>query len=87
MKGKSQPHNDQSDTEWTTGNEEELSHRLRMTNMGALLSTLNTRMEGLKRRQDHMEGAAVSIQAHTVYIARSGASTSQDSEVQAPIPG
>ena len=52
-----------------------------MTNMGDLLFTLNTRIDGFERRQDHMEGAAV---PHTMYTAPQGASTSQDPEVQAP---
>ena len=78
LKRKSQPLNVQSDTEWTTGDDEEPSLRLMMTNMGALLSTLNTRMESFERRKDHMEGAAVS---HTVYTAPPGVSTSQDAKV------
>ena len=51
--------------------------------MGALFSTLNTRMEGFERRQDCMEGTVVS---HTVYTAPPGASTSQHPEVQAAHP-
>ena len=83
VKRKSQPLNVQSDTERTTGDDKELSLRLMMSNMGALLSTLNTRIEGFERQQDHMEGAAVS---HTVYTAPPGASNSQDPEVQAVHP-
>ena len=52
-----------------------------MTNMGALLSTLNTRMEGFKRRQEHTKGATVSL---PVYTSPPGSSTNQDPEVQAP---
>ena len=63
MKRKSQPLNVQSDTEWTTGDDEEPCPRLMMSNMGVLLSTLNnTRMEGFKRKQDHMEGELSPIQ-------------------------
>ena len=82
VKRKSQPLNIQSDTEWTTGDEEEPSLRLMMSNMGALLSTLTTTMEGFERWQDHMEGAAVS---NTVYTAPPGASTNQDPEVLAAL--
>ena len=83
LKRKSQPPNVQSDMEWTTQDDEDPSLELMMTNMGTLLSTLNTRMEGFARRQDHMEGTAVS---HTVYTTPPVVSTGQDAEVQAPLP-
>ena len=49
-----------SDLEWISGDEEEPSMRMMMTNMGALLNTLNTRMEGFEKRQGHMESTASS---------------------------
>ena len=55
LKRKSLPLNvHHSDTEWTTRDAEEPSLRLMMTNMGAFVSTLNTRMEGFEGRQDHV---------------------------------
>ena len=51
--------------------------------MGALLSTLNSRMEGFERRKDHFEGAAVS---HTVFTAPLVPSTCQVPEIQAAPP-
>ena len=72
-----------ADPEWISGDEEEPSIRSMMSNMGALLSTLNSRMEGFERWQDHMDGTAAS---HTVFTAPPGPSTCQIPEEQAAPP-
>ena len=54
-----------------------------MFNMCALLSSLNSRIEGFERRQDHLEDTAAS---YTVDSALQGPSTGQIPGVQAAPP-
>ena len=53
-----------------------------MSNTGALLNTLNNRMEGFERWQDHIEGTASS---HTVFTGPPDAFTTQMPDEQAAL--
>ena len=83
VKRKSQPLDVTPDPEWISGDEEELSSRLTMSTMVALIATLNSRIDGFERRQDHLEGAAASC---IVDSAPQGPSTGQIPEVEAAPP-
>ena len=62
-----------TDTDVTTGNEGESSLHAVMANMGAILKTLNTRIEDLEKKQDtHVDTAT----SHMLYTSRPEVSTS-----------
>ena len=83
LKKKAQTVEATSETEWTTGDEEEPSLRHMVENLGALLTTLTSKMQDMEQRCDPRETAAV---AHTLYAGPTATTSSQEAEGQAALP-
>ena len=74
---------DNSETEWTTGDEEEPSLRKMVENMGSLLTTLTHRMQHLEQRPEAEETSAAT---HNLYAGAVASTATQEAEARAPVP-
>ena len=83
LKKKTQTVEATSETEWTTGDEEEPSLRHMVENMGALLTILTSKMQDMEQRHGPQKTVAPS---HTFYAGPPATTSSQETEGQASLP-
>ena len=72
-----------SETEWTTGDEEEPSLRRMVENMGSLLTTLMHKMQHLEQQAELEE---MTTAAHNLYAGAVASTFTREAEAQAPVP-
>ena len=73
---------DNSETEWMTGDEEEPSLRKMVENMGSMLTTLMHKMQQLEQRPETEEMSAAT---HNLYAGAVASTSTQEAQAQAPV--